>query len=58
MTLTPARPVKAPGEKMLDTLIDFEKKTLDSVRYKFGILYCKAGQKEENEWYSNGALPS
>ena len=23
-------------------------------RYKIGVLYCKAGQTSEEEWYNNG----
>ena len=23
-------------------------------RYKVGVLYCKAGQTNEEEWYNNG----
>ena len=42
-----------PGEKLQEKLIQFERKTLESVRYKVGVLYCKAGQKEENQWYAN-----
>ena len=27
-------------------------------RYKIGVLYCKAGQTSEEEWYNNGTWVS
>ena len=36
-------------------LVEMERKAVDLVsHYKFGILYCAAGQKEENEMFCNG----
>ena len=39
-------------EKLSNSLLDFEKKS-DVRNYKFGILYQKEEQSEENEMYSN-----
>ena len=36
-------------------LVEMERKACELVsNYKFGLLYCANGQKEENEMFSNG----
>lgn len=35
-----------------DLLIEFEKQEISS-KYKFGVLYVKEGQTEEDQFYSN-----
>lgn len=37
-----------------DVLLDYEGNSFFK-KYKFGLLYVKAGQTEENDYYSNGA---
>ena len=37
---------------MVSMLLSYEKKS-QSKNYKFGVLYVKEGQKDENMWFNN-----
>jgi RAP1 GTPase activating protein 1 len=42
--------------ELTEKLIEYDKQLVVQ-RYKFGVLYCKEGQTDENEMYSNGTHP-
>ena len=44
-------PVKNP--KFQDELLRYEEKQMPQRNYKFGVLYCKKNQTDENEMYGN-----
>ena len=44
---------KLKGIGIPDLLIQYEASNIIT-KYKFGVLYVKPGQKDENEFYSNG----
>jgi hypothetical protein len=45
--------VEGTTPDLVANLIAFEEKQLQR-NFKFGVLYCKAGQKTEDEMYANG----
>jgi hypothetical protein len=44
--------IKTHKDDMVSMLLSYEKKS-QSKNYKFGVLYVKEGQKDENEWFNN-----
>lgn len=44
--------MKTHSEDMVSMLLSYEKKS-QSKNYKFGVLYVKEGQKDENMWFNN-----
>ncbi|GAM25494.1 hypothetical protein SAMD00019534_086690 [Acytostelium subglobosum LB1] len=40
-------------EALMNHLLDFEAKNTLQCRFKFGVLYCRDGQTEENDLYGN-----
>lgn len=49
--------VKNRSPEMVQALISFEERQLHR-NFKFGVLYCKPGQKTEDEMYANGTYIS
>ena len=45
--------VKAAGLDVVADLLELESRLLNP-QFKFGVLYCKPGQKQEDEFYHNG----
>ena len=53
--LAPLKFTKTPLPELPAKLIEYDKQMVVR-KYKFGILYVKDGQTEENEMFSNGTL--
>jgi hypothetical protein len=49
--------LKLSTQLIKDRLLKYEDQIVRTV-YKFGVLYCKEGQTEEDDMYNNGALSS
>lgn len=45
--------VRVKEPMLVNDLLEFEEKMMVK-RYKFGVLYVKEGQEEENEMFGNG----
>lgn len=45
---------KMGGQLIKDRLLKYEDQIVRTV-YKFGVLYCREGQTEEDQMYNNGA---
>jgi len=55
--LTSTKFVRVKDPLLVEDLLEFEEKMMVK-RYKFGVLYVKDGQDEENEMFGNGIVPS
>jgi len=51
--LTSTKFVRVKDPLLVEDLLEFEEKMMVK-RYKFGVLYVKDGQDEENEMFGNG----
>ncbi len=40
-------------QALVTALVDYESKLIER-RHKFGVLYCRENQPEEDQWYNNG----
>lgn len=54
--LAPVKLEKAQDPALTAALLDMETKLLER-RHKFGVLLCRAGQTNEDQWYQNTELP-
>jgi hypothetical protein len=45
---------KVTDANSVDKLLDLEKKLLGATQYKFGVIYRKKGQVEDDDMMSNG----
>lgn len=52
---TKLRFTKLATQLIKDRLLKYEDQIVRTV-YKFGVLYCKEGQTEEDDMYNNGTL--
>ena len=46
--------IKEHSQEMVQHLTKFEQRSIIK-RYKFGVLYVKPGQSDENDWFGNGS---
>jgi len=55
-TISATAAYKCKSSELKDELANFEARSID-LQYKFGVLYVKTGQTEEEQWYNNTETP-